>query len=115
MVPDNARLRPRSRRPARSASTRSAVVSQGRPLDPQTERAAALAAPGDGSHRRTGEQFQLVICQMMRRAPSGGNGCLIAPKVLEPVRRQLGVAHRVLNVSVPEPSLQRPGVVAGVG
>jgi hypothetical protein len=38
-----------------------------------------------------------------------------APEVLEPVRRQLGVTHRVLNVSVPEPSLQRPGVVAGIG
>jgi hypothetical protein len=36
------------------------------------------------------------------------------PKVFEPVRCQLGVPHRVLNVSVPEPSLQRPGVVAGV-
>jgi putative tryptophan/tyrosine transport system substrate-binding protein len=35
-------------------------------------RADEVAAPGDGSHRRTGEQFQLVICQMMRRAPSGG-------------------------------------------
>jgi GAF domain-containing protein len=32
------------------------------------------------------------------------------PKVFEPVRCQLGVTHRVLNVSVPEPSLQRPGV-----
>jgi hypothetical protein len=43
-----------------------------------------------------------------------GNGCLIAPKVFEPVRCQLGVTHRVLNVSVPEPSLQRPRVVASV-
>src|SRR5262249_9902818 len=39
----------------------------------------------------------------------------LAPEVLERVRCQLGVTHRVLNVSVPEPSLQRPGVVAGVG
>ena len=39
----------------------------------------------------------------------------LAPEVLEPVRRQLGVAHRVLDVLVPEPCLQRPGVVAGVG
>src|SRR5215472_1519304 len=38
-----------------------------------------------------------------------------APEVLEPMRRQLGVAHRVLNVLVAEPSLKRPGVVAGVG
>src|SRR5262245_136684 len=37
------------------------------------------------------------------------------PEVLKPVRRQLGVAHRVLDVLVPEPCLQRPGVVAGVG
>ena len=39
----------------------------------------------------------------------------LAPKVLEPCRRQLGVAHRVLYVSVPEIGLQRPGVVAGIG
>ena len=29
----------------------------------------------------------------------------LAPEVLEPVRRQLGVAHRVLDVLVAEPSL----------
>src|SRR5262249_4883874 len=45
----------------------------------------------------------------------GGSGCLIAPEVFEPVRRQLGVAHRVLDVLVPEPSLQRPRVVTGIG
>jgi hypothetical protein len=28
-----------------------------------------------------------------------------APEVLEPMRRQLGVAHRVLDVLVAEPSL----------
>src|SRR2546428_11101388 len=38
-----------------------------------------------------------------------------APEVLEPVRCQLGVAHGVLDVLVPKPCLQRPGVVAGVG
>jgi hypothetical protein len=43
-------------------------------------------------------------------APEG-----LSPKVLEPCRRQLGVAHRVLNVSVPEIGLQRLGVVAGIG
>jgi hypothetical protein len=37
------------------------------------------------------------------------------PEVLEPMRRKVGVAHRVLDVLVPEPSLQRPGVVTGVG
>jgi len=84
-------------------------------VDLKCSEIAAWGGPGVGSHRRTGEQFQLVICQMMRRATIRGNGCLIAPKVFEPVRCQLGVTHRVLNVSVPEPSLQRPGVVAGVG
>src|SRR5438105_15961037 len=39
----------------------------------------------------------------------------LPPKVLEPVWRQLGVAHRVLDVLVPESSLQRPGVVASIG
>ena len=39
----------------------------------------------------------------------------LSPEVLEPVRGQLGVAHRVLDVFVAEPRLQRPGVVAGVG
>ena len=40
--------------------------------------------------------------------------CVSAPKVLEPVGRQFGVAHSVLDVLVPQPSLQRPRVVAGV-
>jgi hypothetical protein len=39
----------------------------------------------------------------------------LAPEVLEPVRRQLGVAHRVLDVFMAEPRLQRPRVVAGIG
>jgi hypothetical protein len=34
-----------------------------------------------------------------------GNGFLIAPKVFEPVRCQLSVTHRVLDVLVAEPSL----------
>jgi hypothetical protein len=38
----------------------------------------------------------------------------LSPEVLEPIRRQLGVAHRMLDVLVAEPSLQRPRVVTGV-
>jgi len=38
---------------------------------------------------------------------------LIAPEVLEPIRRQLSVAHSVLDVLVAEPCLQRSRVVAG--
>jgi hypothetical protein len=39
----------------------------------------------------------------------------LPPKVLEPGRRKLGVAHRVLDVAMAEVGLQRAGIVAGVG
>src|SRR4029450_8773700 len=38
-----------------------------------------------------------------------------APEVLEPMRRKLGVAHRVLNVLVTEIRLQCACVVASIG
>src|SRR5262245_47527871 len=38
-----------------------------------------------------------------------------APEVLESVRRQLGVAHRVLDVLVTKVRLQRAGIVASIG
>src|SRR5262245_63923276 len=38
-----------------------------------------------------------------------------APEILEPSGRQLGVAHRVLDVLVPEICLQRARVVASIG
>jgi hypothetical protein len=38
----------------------------------------------------------------------------VPPEVLEPRRRQLGVAHRVLDVLVSHPCLDGPGIVAGV-
>ena len=37
------------------------------------------------------------------------------PEVLEAGRRRLGVAHRMLDVAVPEISLQRPGIDAVIG
>jgi hypothetical protein len=37
-----------------------------------------------------------------------------APEVLEPIRRQLGVANRVLDVLVAEVSLHSPCIVAFV-
>src|ERR1700674_1982124 len=49
------------------------------------------------------------------RSAASTPGKLLAPKVLEPCRRQLGVAHRVLDVPVPEIGLQRPRVMAAVG
>src|SRR5262249_5218575 len=52
------------------------------------------------------------------RAPSGRavkwRGS-VPPEILEPVRRQLGIAHRVLDVLVPEVVLQGARVVAIVG
>src|SRR4029077_5741082 len=42
-------------------------------------------------------------------------GRLVAPEVLETGRRQLGVAHRVLDVAVPEVSLQRASIDAVIG
>src|SRR5262245_46103946 len=42
-------------------------------------------------------------------------GRSVVPEVLEPGRRQLGVAHRVLDVAVPEISLQRAGIDAPIG
>src|SRR5262249_42037983 len=38
----------------------------------------------------------------------------LSPEVLKSIRRKFGVTHRVLDVLVAEPSLQRPRVVAGV-
>jgi hypothetical protein len=39
----------------------------------------------------------------------------LSPKVPEPIWRQFGIARRVLNITVPEPRLQRPGIVPFVG
>src|SRR5262245_3403744 len=38
----------------------------------------------------------------------------LTPEILETIRRQLVVAHRVLDVLVAEPSLQRPRIVTGI-
>jgi hypothetical protein len=40
---------------------------------------------------------------------------LTSARILEPIRRKLGVAHRVLYILVPQVGLQRPRVVAGIG
>jgi hypothetical protein len=39
----------------------------------------------------------------------------LPPEILEPVRAQLGVTHRVLDVLVAEVVLQRAGIVSVVG
>jgi hypothetical protein len=40
---------------------------------------------------------------------------LLSPEILKSIRRKFGVTHRVLDVFVAEPRLQRPGVMAGIG
>jgi hypothetical protein len=37
---------------------------------------------------------------------------LFTPEILEPRRRQLGIAYRMLNIAVPKVSLQRPRIVS---
>jgi hypothetical protein len=65
--------------------------------DARTWSHAFLFSPyGTGSRRHLDERFS-------------------APEVLKPIRCQLGVPNGVLDVFVAEPSLQRTGVVAGVG
>jgi hypothetical protein len=40
---------------------------------------------------------------------------LLSPEIPKPIRGQLGVTHRVLNILVPQPTLQCASVVASVG
>src|SRR5215510_6715647 len=41
--------------------------------------------------------------------------CALSPEVSKAIRRQLGIAHRMLNVLVAKVGLQRAGIVTGVG
>src|SRR5262249_31664771 len=50
-----------------------------------------------------------------RRGSRGRAARFLSPEVLKPIRCQLAVTHRVLDVLVPEPGLQRPRVVPGIG
>lgn len=58
-----------------------------------------------------------AITNMMSRAVARADkgSSILAPKILEPRRRQLGVPHRVLDVFVAEIGLQCPRVVPVVG
>jgi hypothetical protein len=44
-------------------------------------------------------------------------GCfvLISPKILKPLRGQLGVLHRMLDVAMPQEELDRPRILLVVG
>ena len=50
--------------------------------------------------------------RMPRRACRAGRQS-IPPEILEPIRRQLGIAHRVLDVLVSHPRLNSAGIMAG--
>jgi hypothetical protein len=69
-------------------------------------RVDAMPAPGHYGGLFPGEKHPPPLAAAARR---------LSPKVLEPIRRKLGVAHRVLNVLVTEISLQRPRVVPRIG
>jgi hypothetical protein len=76
--------------------------------------------PVDASFKRLGANphtglsarpFLVIrIADLESRSFLGGSQTL-SPEILEPIRRQLRVAHGVLDVLVPEPSLQRPRIV----
>ena len=50
-----------------------------------------------------------------RRPPQGASGYQLLQKSLNRSGDKLGVAHRMLDILVPEIRLQRPGIVAFVG
>ena len=58
----------------------------------------------------------LITSRKRSRAIETAWGPLLgsAPEVPEPTRRQLGVAHGMLDVAMPEPCLQGARIVAGV-
>src|SRR5262249_47895965 len=72
----------------------------------------AKCKEGSRQSQRAGGGRALPL-RMRRRIPHSARRAS-PPEILEAIRRKLGVANRVLDVLVPEPSLQRPGVVAGV-
>jgi hypothetical protein len=54
----------------------------------------------------------MALQQLCRRARHRKTAISsVTPEILEPGRRQLGVAHSMLDVLVPEVGLQRAGVV----
>ena len=58
----------------------------------------------------------IVALNVISRRPSHSVGwafCFgLAPEVLEPIRRKLGIAHSVLDIAMPQVGLQGSGIVA---
>src|SRR5271154_5304559 len=53
----------------------------------------------------TGREHALPFC-----TPSSGR-LAVPPEILEPVRSQLGVSNRMLDIAMAQPSLQSPSVM----
>jgi hypothetical protein len=87
-------------------------------------RAAAICCTGSVKPRRANntDPDLAIYCASLTsfstvrssRRQDASRGAL-SPEILEPIRRQLGVAHRVLDVLVPKIGLQRARVVTGIG
>jgi hypothetical protein len=86
---------------ARLAARRTHAVGMGgRALQQQTR--GVSGSSGQKSSRQS-------------RVAKGPLTIFLSPEVLKSIRRKFCVTHRVLDIPMTEPSLQRPGVVAGVG
>ena len=48
-------------------------------------------------------------------AATGSAARSVAPEIAEPIRRQLGIANRVLNALMAQVVLKRPGVAPVIG
>jgi hypothetical protein len=52
---------------------------------------------------------------MLARPMPSALAISVSPEISKPIGRQLSVTHRMLNISVPEPRLQRPRIMPLVG
>src|SRR6516162_935645 len=81
-------------------------------------RSYRIPLPGASVHEQAAIPATIILPNRRTRAIRGRSGKRwgsVPPEILEAVRRKLGVAYRMLDVLVPEPSLQRPGVVSRIG
>src|SRR4029453_12254601 len=97
---------------SRAAKTRASSKRCGQPRD--ARRFAISASARAHPAGRCKEPRSSPTLAALGGAPSNC-ASLVRPEPLEPIRSQVGAAHRVLDVPMPEVVLNRPGVVALVG